>query len=242
MTANGTLRLAWPPRTVSTSLRRGLTTEGKTLRLRQRRQGRPRGRGPVARDENFALLTRVADRNKGEGDGGVTARYIGARKTLRTKRTGTASHDTAPLFDGQVAWNGTGVQGRMSSSTGPAGTTGTRRRTSASQGAKPAGSRSRDCAATTRASPCTRSVRRVHLPLLRRPVLGPVRRRPSVLRTRLPCAARTCRAGHTAAEPSGAAPVPREAVRRRYATAFASRGAAHRHGRTRTMPTDAAGR
>ena len=42
-----------------------------------------------------------------EGDGGgARPLHAAARQTFRTKLTCTASHDTAPLLDGQLTWNG----------------------------------------------------------------------------------------------------------------------------------------
>ncbi len=63
--------------------------------------------GLVAHDDGFALLTRVADSNKWKETAAAIVRYTGGKKTWSTKLTGTASHDTAPLLDGQLTWNGT---------------------------------------------------------------------------------------------------------------------------------------
>ncbi|WP_329222007.1 hypothetical protein OG352_33120 [Streptomyces sp. NBC_01485] len=63
--------------------------------------------GLVAHDDGFALLTRVADTNKWKETAAAIIRYTGGKQTFRTNLTGTATHDTAPLLDGQLTWNGT---------------------------------------------------------------------------------------------------------------------------------------
>ncbi|WEO94526.1 hypothetical protein A6P39_011165 [Streptomyces sp. FXJ1.172] len=63
--------------------------------------------GLVAHDDGFALLTRFADTNKWKETAAAIVRYAGGRRTWTTKLTGTASHDTSPVLDGQLTWNGT---------------------------------------------------------------------------------------------------------------------------------------
>ncbi|TDU05357.1 hypothetical protein EDD99_3867 [Streptomyces sp. 846.5] len=63
--------------------------------------------GLVAHDDGFALLTRVADSNKWNDTAAALIRYRNGARVFTDKLTGTASNDTSPVLDGQLAWNGT---------------------------------------------------------------------------------------------------------------------------------------
>ncbi|ANS68870.1 hypothetical protein SLINC_6646 [Streptomyces lincolnensis] len=102
---NGTLRVAWP---ASDGVHvTPLTAAGKRSGADTVVKGTKEVGGLVAHNNGFALLTRVADTNKWKETAAAIIRYTGAKKTWSTKLTGTASHDTAPLLDGQLTWNGT---------------------------------------------------------------------------------------------------------------------------------------
>ncbi|MFJ1968676.1 hypothetical protein ACIO93_08395 [Streptomyces sp. NPDC087903] len=101
---NGTLRVAWPAADgVHVT---PLTGAGKRSGADTVVKGAKEVGGLVAHDDGFALLTRVSDTNKWKETAAAIVRYTGAEKTWTTKLTGTASHDTAPLLDGQLTWNG----------------------------------------------------------------------------------------------------------------------------------------
>ncbi|MDX3311368.1 hypothetical protein ACWGH3_29070 [Streptomyces sp. NPDC054884] len=102
---NGTLRVAWPAADgvhVTPLTTAGRRSGADTVVKKAKEVG-----GLVAHNDGFALLTRVPDTNKWKETAAAIVRYTGAKETFRTKLTGTASHDTAPLLDGQLAWNGT---------------------------------------------------------------------------------------------------------------------------------------
>ncbi|WAZ24929.1 hypothetical protein STRCI_006386 [Streptomyces cinnabarinus] len=102
---NGSLRVAWP---ASDGIHvTPLTSAGKRSGADTVVKGAKEVGGLVAHDDGFALLTRVADSNKWKETAAAIVRYTGGKKTWSTKLTGTASHDTAPLLDGQLTWNGT---------------------------------------------------------------------------------------------------------------------------------------
>ncbi|MGW2379562.1 hypothetical protein [Streptomyces sp. NPDC001658] len=102
---NGTLRVAWP---ASDGVHvTPLTAAGKRSGADTVVKGAKEVGGLVAHDDGFALLTRIADTNKWKETAAAIVRYTGAKKTWGTKLTGIASHDTAPLLDGQLTWNGT---------------------------------------------------------------------------------------------------------------------------------------
>jgi hypothetical protein len=63
--------------------------------------------GLVAHDDGFALLTRVVDSNKWNDTAAALIRYRNGARVFTDKLTGTASNDTSPVLDGQLAWNGT---------------------------------------------------------------------------------------------------------------------------------------
>ncbi|MFJ3669013.1 hypothetical protein ACIPSE_21440 [Streptomyces sp. NPDC090106] len=102
---DGTLRVAWPaadgvhvtPLT-ATGSRSGADTVVK---------GAKEVGGLVAHDNGFALLTRVSDTNKWKETAAAIVRYTNGKQTFRTKLTGTSTHDTSPTLDGQLVWNGT---------------------------------------------------------------------------------------------------------------------------------------
>ncbi|MEV0634424.1 hypothetical protein AB0I77_05490 [Streptomyces sp. NPDC050619] len=102
---NGTLRVAWP---AADGIHvTPLTSAGKRSGADTVVKGAKEVGGLVAHNDGFALLTRVADTNKWKETAAAIVRYTGGKQTFRTKLTSTASHDTAPLLDGQLTWNGT---------------------------------------------------------------------------------------------------------------------------------------
>ncbi|MFG2130010.1 hypothetical protein ACGFNV_19695 [Streptomyces sp. NPDC048751] len=101
---NGTLRVAWP---ASDGVHvTPLTAAGKRSGADTVVKGAKEVGGLVAHNDGFALLTRVPDTNKWKETAAAIVRYTGGKQTWRTKLTSTASHDTAPLLDGQLTWNG----------------------------------------------------------------------------------------------------------------------------------------
>ncbi|WP_369249991.1 hypothetical protein [Streptomyces sp. R41] len=102
---NGTLRVAWP---ASDGIHvTPLTAAGKRSAADTVVKGSKEVGGLVAHNDGFALLTRVSDTNKWKETAAALVRYQNGKQVFRTKLTGTASHDTAPLLDGQLTWNGT---------------------------------------------------------------------------------------------------------------------------------------
>ncbi|MFF1600285.1 hypothetical protein ACFVYV_22710 [Streptomyces mirabilis] len=102
---NGTLRVAWP---ASDGVHvTPLTAAGKRSGADTVVKGTKEVGGLVAHNDGFALLTRVSDTNKWKETAAALIRYRNGTQAFRTKLTGTASHDTAPLLDGQLTWNGT---------------------------------------------------------------------------------------------------------------------------------------
>ncbi|WP_328874602.1 hypothetical protein OHT76_33590 [Streptomyces sp. NBC_00287] len=102
---NGTLRVAWP---ASDGIHvTPLTSAGKRSGADTVVKGAKEVGGLVAHNDGFALLTRVADTNKWKETAAAIVRYTGGKKIWSTKLTGTATHDTAPLLDGRLTWNGT---------------------------------------------------------------------------------------------------------------------------------------
>ncbi|MFJ9894488.1 hypothetical protein ACIQPR_14335 [Streptomyces sp. NPDC091280] len=102
---NGTLRVAWPAADgvhVTPLTAAGTRSGADTVVKGAKEVG-----GLVAHNDGFALLTRVADTNKWKETAAAIIRYTNGRQTFRTKLTGTASHDTSPGLDGQLTWNGT---------------------------------------------------------------------------------------------------------------------------------------
>ncbi|MFF6784614.1 hypothetical protein [Streptomyces sp. NPDC012510] len=101
---NGTLRVAWP---ASDGIHvTSLTAAGKRSGADTVVKGTKEIGGLVAHNDGFALLTRVADSNKWKETAAALIRYKGGKQAWRTKLTGRSSNDTAPLLDGQLAWNG----------------------------------------------------------------------------------------------------------------------------------------
>ncbi len=101
---NGTLRVAWP---ASDGIHvTPLTAAGKRSGADTVVKGTKEVGGLVAHNDGFALLTRVSDSNKWKETAAALIRYSNGKQTWRTKLTGTSSNDTAPLLDGQLAWNG----------------------------------------------------------------------------------------------------------------------------------------
>jgi len=101
---NGTLRVAWP---ASDGIHvTPLTSAGKRSGADTIVKGAKEVGGLVAHNDGFALLTRVADTNKWHDTAAALVRYTNGKQSWRTKLTGTASHDTSPTLDGQLTWNG----------------------------------------------------------------------------------------------------------------------------------------
>ncbi|MGW3726180.1 hypothetical protein [Streptomyces sp. NPDC000851] len=101
---NGTLRVAWP---ASDGIHvTPLTSAGKRSGADTVVKGAKEVSGLVAHNDGFALLTRVSDTNKWKETAAAIVRYTGGKKTWTTKLTGTSTNDTAPLLDGQLTWNG----------------------------------------------------------------------------------------------------------------------------------------
>ncbi|WP_328677204.1 hypothetical protein OG226_12840 [Streptomyces sp. NBC_01261] len=101
---NGTLRVAWPAADgvhVTPLNAAGLRSGADTIVKGAKEVG-----GLVAHNDGFALLTRVADTNKWKETAAAIVRYTNGEQTFRTKLTGTASNDTSPGLDGQLTWNG----------------------------------------------------------------------------------------------------------------------------------------
>ena len=102
---NGTLRVAWP---ASDGIHvTPLTAAGKRSGADTVVKGTKEVGGLVAHNDGFALLTRVADSNKWNDTAAAIIRYKGATKAFTTKLTGDSSNDTSPGLDGQLTWNGT---------------------------------------------------------------------------------------------------------------------------------------
>ncbi|MFD4510579.1 hypothetical protein [Streptomyces sp. NPDC058457] len=101
---DGTLRVAWPAADgVHVT---PLTAAGKRSGADTVVKGAKEVGGLVAHTNGFALLTRVADTNKWKETAAAIVRYTGGKRTWTNKLTGTASHDTSPTLDGQLTWNG----------------------------------------------------------------------------------------------------------------------------------------
>ncbi|WP_157597406.1 PT domain-containing protein [Streptacidiphilus rugosus] len=62
--------------------------------------------GLVAFDNGFALLTRVADHNRWGETAAALIRVRNGHIAFAVKLTGAAGHDTAPMLDGKLSWNG----------------------------------------------------------------------------------------------------------------------------------------
>ncbi|MPY62026.1 hypothetical protein [Streptomyces spongiae] len=102
---NGTLRVAWPAKDgVHVT---PLTAAGKRSGADTVVKGTKEVGGLVAHNDGFALLTRVSDSNKWNETAAALVRYKNGKQAWRTKLTGKSSNDTAPLLDGQLTWNGT---------------------------------------------------------------------------------------------------------------------------------------
>jgi hypothetical protein len=101
---NGTRRVAWPASDgihVTTLTAAGTRSGPDTVVKGAKEVG-----GLVAHNSGFALLTRVPDSNKWGETAAALIRYKNGSRTFTKKLTGTASHDTSPVLDGQLKWNG----------------------------------------------------------------------------------------------------------------------------------------
>lgn len=101
---DGTAWAAWPAANGvhATPLTAGLTRRGADTVI----PGTSEVSGLVAFDNGFTLLTRVPDSNKWHETAAALISYRGGKRAFETRLTGTASHDTAPVLDGALAWNG----------------------------------------------------------------------------------------------------------------------------------------
>ena len=101
---DGTAWAAWPAANGVhvTPLTAGLTRRGADTVI----PGTSEVSGLVAFDNGFTLLTRVPDSNKWHETAAALISYRGGKRAFETRLTGTASHDTAPVLDGALAWNG----------------------------------------------------------------------------------------------------------------------------------------
>jgi hypothetical protein len=101
---DGTVKIAWPSSDgihvtpLTTSLARG---SADTVVSGAQEVG-----GLVAQNDGFALLTRVADTNKWDDTAAALVRYKNGSLAFSKKLTGTASNDTSPVLDSQLKWNG----------------------------------------------------------------------------------------------------------------------------------------
>ena len=100
----GTLRVAWPAAdgVHVTPLTKDLSRSGTDTVV----SGSQEVGGLVAHDDGFALLTRVPDSNKWGETAAALLRYRNGAQVFSDQLTGAASNDTAPVLDGQLAWNG----------------------------------------------------------------------------------------------------------------------------------------
>ncbi|MDX6346881.1 MAG: hypothetical protein QOF84_1671 [Streptomyces sp.] len=101
---NGTVRVASPAADgihVTT-----LTAAGKRAGADTVVKGAKEVGGLISLNDGFALLTRVPDSNKWGETAAALIRYKNGTRAFTRKLTGTATHDTAPLLDGQLKWNG----------------------------------------------------------------------------------------------------------------------------------------
>jgi hypothetical protein len=62
--------------------------------------------GLVAHNDGFALLTRVPDSNKWGDTAAALVRYRNGAQVFLRRLTGSASNDTSPVLDSQLKWDG----------------------------------------------------------------------------------------------------------------------------------------
>lgn len=101
---DGSVRVAWPAAdgVHVTPLTAALGRSGPDTVVR----GTQEVGGLVAHDDGFALLTRVPDSNKWGDTAAALFRYRNGALAFSTRLTGAASNDTAPVLDSQLKWNG----------------------------------------------------------------------------------------------------------------------------------------
>ncbi|MGP3982415.1 hypothetical protein [Streptomyces sp. KR80] len=102
--ADGTVRVAWPAAdgVHVTTLTKAMKRSGSDTVV----AGAKEIGGLMAHNDGFALLTRVADSNKWKETAAAVIRYKNGKRAFTRRLTGAASHDTAPVLDGQLKWNG----------------------------------------------------------------------------------------------------------------------------------------
>ncbi|GAA3803117.1 hypothetical protein GCM10022403_041440 [Streptomyces coacervatus] len=101
---DGTVRVAWPAAdgVHVTALSGSLARRGPDTVV----SGAKEVGGLVAHNDGFALLTRVADSNKWGDTAAALVRYRNGSPAFRTRLTSAASNDTSPVLDSQLKWNG----------------------------------------------------------------------------------------------------------------------------------------
>jgi hypothetical protein len=104
MAPNGTLEVAWQASDSVhvTPVNRYLRRTGADVVI----AGAHEIGGLVAFDNGFALLTRVSDHNKWGETAAALIRVRNGRLAFVLRLTGSASHDTSPMLNGQLSWNG----------------------------------------------------------------------------------------------------------------------------------------
>ncbi|WP_078655673.1 cellulose binding domain-containing protein [Streptomyces fulvoviolaceus] len=101
---DGTVKVAWPAADGIhvTPLTPALARDGADTVV----PGTKEVGGLVAHNDGFALLTRVSDTNKWDETAAALVRYKNGSLAFDKKLTGTASNDTSPVLDSQLKWNG----------------------------------------------------------------------------------------------------------------------------------------
>jgi hypothetical protein len=101
---NGTLEVAWQAANSVhvTPVNRWMQRRGPDVVINGAREIG----GLVAFNNGFTLLTRVSDHNRYGETAAALIRVANNRVVLFVKLTGSSSHDTSPVLNGQLTWNG----------------------------------------------------------------------------------------------------------------------------------------
>ena len=101
---NGTLMVAWQASNSIhvTPLNRNLQRRGPDVVVNGAREIG----GLVATNNGFTLLTRVADHNRWGETAAALIRVLNNHVVFVARLTGSSSHDTSPMLNGQLTWNG----------------------------------------------------------------------------------------------------------------------------------------
>ncbi|MFC1405525.1 MULTISPECIES: hypothetical protein [Streptacidiphilus] len=101
---NGTLEVAWQASNSIhvTPVNRFLQRSGPDVVI----NGAQEVGGLVAFNNGFTLLTRIADHNRNGETAAALIHVANNHVVFVVKLTGTASRDTSPVLNGQLAWNG----------------------------------------------------------------------------------------------------------------------------------------